>query len=563
MKKATIIIKPNNEIQDYLSLLFLFRSTIDNYSIVLINPNDKHIEFIEKICVLGKRNNTQIFIVDKKEDDGKFIFSSSLNDVDISLYRGNLNYENIESSLNEHILCFASLNYLLPYAEFINKKKSHIIYLSKYPYINNRNNISDRLIKKYDLYKDDEYIDIFAFSNLLLLPNNISYQLTFNEEYYQLLVKSNNRLAMIIKTLFDLTNNYSHDLKHLIIPLVYIFEENFDIYSRRIKQEKSYYVDDVNQKEIHLALHAHKIEMMMKLVFERFIENKYNDNNVISLNIENRYILTKFLSLHSSSLHVDEIGWEKRLPSSSFGPIKRNYYIIHFVINGKGIFKTADKVYKIQKGDSFLVTPHHSCFYEADEVDPCEYYWIGVSGQGVTDLFSDAGFIKSNVYSKNIKSLNSVIEKMRYLVSLDISTPNLDLLINGYFYLIMFDIISKSREIKYQKDIVFDVKEYIDLHYQEPITVSSIAKVFNYDRTYLFRKFKEKMNMSIIEYITSLRFKKIVQLIKEDVLIQQIPYLTGFNDYQSFYAFFKKRTGLTPHQYKKQQNNISRQQKYR
>ena len=68
----------------------------------------------------------------------------------------------------------------------------------------------------------------------------------------------------------------------------------------------------------------------------------------------------------------------------------------------------------------------------------------------------------------------------------------------------MFDIISKSREIKYQKDIVFDVKEYIDLHYQEPITVSSIAKVFNYDRTYLFRKFKEKMNMSIIEYITSL-----------------------------------------------------------
>lgn len=353
MKKATIIIKPNNEIQDYLSLLFLFRSTIDNYSIVLINPNDKHIEFIEKICVLGKRNNTQIFIVDKKEDDGKFIFSSSLNDVDISLYRGNLNYENIESSLNEHILCFASLNYLLPYAEFINKKKSHIIYLSKYPYINNRNNISDRLIKKYDLYKDDEYIDIFAFSNLLLLPNNISYQLTFNEEYYQLLVKSNNRLAMIIKTLFDLTNNYSHDLKHLIIPLVYIFEENFDIYSRRIKQEKSYYVDDVNQKEIHLALHAHKIEMMMKLVFERFIENKYNDNNVISLNIENRYILTKFLSLHSSSLHVDELDGKKDYHLLVLDQLKEIIILFILSLMEKGFLKQRIRYTKFKKAIHF------------------------------------------------------------------------------------------------------------------------------------------------------------------------------------------------------------------
>lgn len=551
MKKTTLIIKPNNDIEDYLSLLFLFRSTKDFYSIVLFEPNEKQIEFIKKICVLGKRNNTPLYIINKSDDKSNFIYLDALKDVEISLFHGDIFTEINNDSFFDTILCFASLNYLLTYVDIINKNNSTVIYLSNYPYISDVNNISDRLSSKYDLNKNSEYINIHSFNNLLLLPNNITYQLIAREEYYQLLVKSNNRLSLIIKNLFDLTNKTNIELIHLIIPLIYIFEENFDIYSKRIKQEKSYYIDDDKQKEIHLALHAHKIELMLKLVFERFLENKYNDDNILSLNIENRYILTKFLSSHSSSIHVDELGWEKRLPSSSFGPIKRNYYIIHFVINGKGIFKTADKVYNIKKGDSFLVTPHHSCFYEADEKDPCEYYWIGVSGQGITDLFTDAGFIRNNTYCINLKALNTVIEKMKYLINLSISTPNLELLVNGYFYLIMFDMISKTKKIVYQKDIVTNVKEYIDMHYQEPITVSSVAKILNYDRTYLFRKFKAKMNISIMDYISNLRLNKIKQLLKDDIQIHQLPYLTGFNDYQSLFTFFKKRTGMTPTQYKK------------
>ena len=55
------------------------------------------------------------------------------------------------------------------------------------------------------------------------------------------------------------------------------------------------------------------------------------------------------------------------------------------------------------------------------------------------------------------------------------------------------------------------------MHYQEPITVSSIAKVFNYDRTYLFRKFKEKEFYSIASS-TEEDCSKFIKIIKQYII---------------------------------------------
>ena len=44
-------------------------------------------------------------------------------------------------------------------------------------------------------------------------------------------------------------------------------------------------------------------------------------------------------------------------PGHSWGPAMRDYYLIHYITSGSGIYDNGKKVYHLSSGDGFLVTP--------------------------------------------------------------------------------------------------------------------------------------------------------------------------------------------------------------
>ena len=50
-------------------------------------------------------------------------------------------------------------------------------------------------------------------------------------------------------------------------------------------------------------------------------------------------------------------GYENCAPEHSYGPCARDYYMIHYVVSGKGKFKTGEKTYSLTAGDMFLFSP--------------------------------------------------------------------------------------------------------------------------------------------------------------------------------------------------------------
>ena len=46
-------------------------------------------------------------------------------------------------------------------------------------------------------------------------------------------------------------------------------------------------------------------------------------------------------------------------------------------------------------------------------------------------------------------------------------------------------------------------KDYIDAHYNEDIQISDVAKAVNLSVNYIYRLFKENLNMSPHDYLTS------------------------------------------------------------
>ena len=72
---------------------------------------------------------------------------------------------------------------------------------------------------------------------------------------------------------------------------------------------------------------------------------------------------------------------EKCQPGHSYGPAVRSYFLLHFVVSGKGRFQTRSGNYDLKKGDVFIIRPYDVNFYQADEKDPWTYIWIGFTSE--------------------------------------------------------------------------------------------------------------------------------------------------------------------------------------
>ena len=101
----------------------------------------------------------------------------------------------------------------------------------------------------------------------------------------------------------------------------------------------------------------------------------------------------------------DTCGYSTTAPLHSFGPAVRPHYLIHFILNGKGIFQKGDKTYHLETGQGFFIEPDELTFYQADAKEPWEYLWVGFNGTMVPELLKQIGrsqffiVIKGKIYT--------------------------------------------------------------------------------------------------------------------------------------------------------------------
>ncbi|EHB62652.1 MULTISPECIES: AraC family transcriptional regulator [Paenibacillus] len=93
---------------------------------------------------------------------------------------------------------------------------------------------------------------------------------------------------------------------------------------------------------------------------------------------------------------------------------------------------------------------------------------------------------------------------------------------------------------------------YIDEHYNEPITLQSIAKQEVLSVPYLSKFFSENIGLNFQSYLTSIRLKNAVEelLRHEDLPIADLALSHGFPNAKSFYTAFKNKYRMTPHEYR-------------
>ncbi|AIQ35932.1 hypothetical protein R50345_15655 [Paenibacillus sp. FSL R5-0345] len=104
----------------------------------------------------------------------------------------------------------------------------------------------------------------------------------------------------------------------------------------------------------------------------------------------------------------------------------------------------------------------------------------------------------------------------------------------------------KETEVK-QTSVAVQVITYIQEYYAEPITLDSLAEVFNFSAYHLSSLFKEYTGMSPIDYLIWFRLDLAAKLLlTTDASVGEISASVGYKDVYYFSRIFKKRKGASP-----------------
>lgn len=107
-----------------------------------------------------------------------------------------------------------------------------------------------------------------------------------------------------------------------------------------------------------------------------------------------------------------------------------------------------------------------------------------------------------------------------------------------------------------KNNFYLQIKNYIDEHYANPeLSVVRLSDIFKISATYLSGQFKKEFDISISDYVTSLRIETAKKLlITTNDPNSKIAQRVGYSTVRTFLRVFSKHVGITPTEYRRINN---------
>ena len=229
-------------------------------------------------------------------------------------------------------------------------------------------------------------------------------------------------------------------------------------------------------------------------------------------------------------------GYEACESEHKFGPAAREHHLIHFCLKGKGVLSDKYGTHKIEAGDLFIIRPGEITVYIADKTDPWEYAWLAFGGD-MAEIFST----DRSVYPAPARMGDAV----RELAESDVDAPSA-------YISVVFELIYRLfREKKSEGDLAQKIKRYIDFNYMNDLSVKALAEAFGFERSHLYRVFKESVGTSPKEYLTKTRLEQAKILLSKGYSVSEAAFAVGYRDPFGFSGAFKAHFGVPPKVFKR------------
>ena len=259
------------------------------------------------------------------------------------------------------------------------------------------------------------------------------------------------------------------------------------------------------------------------------------------------FVCYKPLSVGGMDFVFYECGYEKCDPKHFWGPGKKDYYVLHYCLSGKGHITINKKDYELTKNQGFFLSPQDVAYYVADENDPWEYIWVYFGGTMVKGILSRT-FVNSSqpIFDDTDGRICELFQKMH---KESLKGGEYNLAVVGYCYL-LFSCFEKTldvREKKGEEESFQQALTVIQNEFERNINIDHLAKKVGYSRSSLYRIFIKNTGMGPKEYVMRSRVTYACEMIKEGKKsLSEIAFIVGFNDYKAFVKVFSRIIGVHP-----------------
>lgn len=284
--------------------------------------------------------------------------------------------------------------------------------------------------------------------------------------------------------------------------------------------------------------------------------------------VENRTVY----SLNNCELNLFETYKESQLV-----PLKFNDLVVTSMLRGKKVMHLFDDPeFEYLPGETVVIPSNVEMkidFPEARQDNPTQCLALAIDQAKISETlhFLNDRYPKeggklwqldyNNYFFYNNVDLATTINKLiRECMSTDVTKDALaDLTLQELLIRIVQTQTSKAIDqnaINDPNNPIVNVVEYIRKNLTEDISLKHLSDRACMSTTSFYRFFKRELGMSPIEFVLSEKIRHAKHLLKNPgIQINEVCYLSGFEDSNYFIRIFKKHEGITPKQYQLLQAN--------
>ena len=116
---------------------------------------------------------------------------------------------------------------------------------------------------------------------------------------------------------------------------------------------------------------------------------------------------------------------------------------------------------------------------------------------------------------------------------------------------------SENNSDSYLIQTINNIKEYMESHLDERLTIDSLSERFHISATTLKASFREIYGMPIHKWLQAQRMKQAAKkLFSTNMTVLEIAQLVGYDGVSQFNVIFKRYYGVTPGRYRKMSNSV-------
>lgn len=279
-------------------------------------------------------------------------------------------------------------------------------------------------------------------------------------------------------------------------------------------------------------------------------------NNTNSIVTSNRILYTSSSFARSSLLTLQEIGTLQALKPHTSSRDSLQSYLFFYVESGAGKLVYQGEEFEIGEGDCVFIDCQLPYSHSTD-TNLWTLSWIhfyGSTMQRIYEKYLERG--GGPVFRPEDLSPFQHLHKDLYSIASSDDYIR-DMRINGELNNLLTLLMNESwhPEERQTPDLKREninlIKQYLDEHYDEKITLDDLTELFFISKYYLTRVFRKQFGTSISHYLLSIRITKAKQMLRfTDETVENIGYKCGLGAPHYFSRTFKQVEGISPSEYR-------------